>query len=56
VVSRLPLKKNVKVNFSKIVALKGTIKFLVNMVAVHFEGPMHPRLFATPFLCYCSFK
>jgi hypothetical protein len=36
----------VKVNFSKIVTLKGTIRKFLNMVAVHIERPRHHPKYA----------
>jgi hypothetical protein len=34
----------VKVNFGKIVAFKGMIRKLFNVVAVHIEGLRHPLI------------
>jgi hypothetical protein len=46
------------VNFSKIVAFKGTIRKFLNTAAVHIEGLRHPPmcLFDTLFLCKCPFN
>jgi hypothetical protein len=48
----------VNVNFSKIVAFKGTIRIFLNMVAVHIEGLKHPPicLFDTLFSFQCPFN
>jgi hypothetical protein len=45
--------KLVNVNFSKIVILKGTIRIIFNMVAVHVEVSRHPPicLLETLFSC-----